>query len=242
MQSRYYIYASLVIISLFMLNKAQDSNKFNLFKSSEIVKINNSQKLNEAIFLQKNKSEGKLKFSKEPIKKITINEKSNVLKLIDVEVKKLYEIDENPDKTESRLRSHVKKLSASEIDEITTVAINEKTDFDQRNVAVYLLTLIGPAAQENLLTIFFSPSDKLNQSVQPHSIQEIQKENEYSLRIIALEAIEKNIHQTKKTFSIHENFKNKYLMGLIKIVRLGEKMQKPLLKDFINQNSQVESL
>jgi len=168
--------------------------------------------------------------------------KSEVRKLVEHEALHLYDVDPDPKATENRLRSFAVTMSNDELAELTTLATNEYGSHDQRTLAVYLLTLVGPAAQQALLKVFLNPTNTLDQPAPVHSFQEKQQEHEYSIRTMALQAIEQNMHQTKNTFVTPENLKNSYLNGLLKIVRLGEKMRRPMLKEFIDKNLQLESL
>lgn len=242
MKRRVYSIVLLIILGAVALYKNQFNYDHFANDLSNFLKLNKYEKANEMTVVQTTVPKAYLKNTNEPVHKLVMKEKSKVAAVIESEAKRLYNTDSNPENTNARLRLFAKTLDNSELNELTLTAINENVEFDQRNLAVYLLTLAGPAAQESLLNFFFNPSNILNQTVQSHSIQEIQQNNEISIRTMALEAIERNLHQTKKTFLTSEKLKNSYLSGLLKIVRLGEKMQKPMLKEFIDQKLDLEKL
>lgn len=171
-----------------------------------------------------------------------IPEKSYVIKMVETEALQLYNMDNDPNGTEYRLRSLAQSFNGVELNELTLLVLNLNADPDERTLALYLMSLVGPTAQPFLIKIFFSPSPILEIATAVHSFQEKQQEREYSLKTMALAAIEKNIHQTKKSFTSTEKLKNSYLNGLLKIVRLGEKMKTPMLKQFIDQNLKMETL
>ncbi len=151
------------------------------------------------------------------------------------EAKHLYDLNDKPNDTETRLKIEAQALSESQISELGEIAMNEHGDSDERTIAVYMLTLTGSRAQQTLLQIFMSPAKVFAEPAAAHSIKENQRQREYALRTMALEAVEFNLHRTDFSQPLPVSVGDFYLNGLLKIVKLGQLQHHPILKDFINQ-------
>jgi hypothetical protein len=170
----------------------------------------------------------------------SINAKTHVsLKvrtLLNNEAPALDSLDENPDATEDRLREIASNLTTDEINELSTLVVNGDHAANEKVLATYLLTLVGPRAQNGLTRIFVSNSENLNKQFPPHSVEESIQQGELSMRLMALQAIETNLHSSRLHFPKEVRSANTYLNNMAKLVRLGEATQRPLLRETLASN------
>lgn len=120
------------------------------------------------------------------------------------------------------LQKKILSLNENELSTLSTIAISSEEPIEIRALAVYILVKIGKRADSNLIKIFLSPINNINDR---------QLNNEYSIRSMALEGIEQ--HQNFSLLTNANTIKDEYLKRLLTIVQEGERIGKPLLHNYI---------
>lgn len=151
-------------------------------------------------------------------------------------------LTDDPDSIQRRLVRRASSLTPNEIKELQSLALKSDLNHDERYISAYLLNLAGAKAHAHLQNIFFHPIPAdLIQKAGPHTIYETNLQFEYAIRTLALEGLEKNIHQKSQAhLSLSDPQQRRpaspYLKGLLQIAQMGEKYRRPLLKKFIEKN------
>jgi hypothetical protein len=139
----------------------------------------------------------------------------------------------------SRLKKIAELLTSDDLIQLKNSILNSEMTSDQRFIALHFLILTGVKSHDLICEIFFASHELLDQSFPAHSAQNSLKEVEINIRTLAIEQIEKNIFLTKNTnnpLHIHDlslHSENEYLLSLLKIVQASERMNVPLLAQFI---------
>lgn len=92
-------------------------------------------------------------------------------------------------RSEVEIQALAKRLSAVEISDLQERALDPESSADTRHASVYLLTQGGPAASAALVAIAAAPVPAVSEI--PHTTGEAKGALERSLRITALEALDK---------------------------------------------------
>ncbi len=158
--------------------------------------------------------------------------------LLKKEAAHLYDFDQNSNFFQDRIRSQVNQFSVDQLDQLRVIAIDESFNQDERLVAVYYLKSAGSQAHRQLQDIFFSDSPLLHVKAKAHSTILMHQEFEVNLRSMAIESVEENIFNSGGQLKLDQlkdyKLANNYLNGLYRLVALGEKSRRPLLKEFID--------
>lgn len=90
---------------------------------------------------------------------------------------------------EAELKRKVSQISRSELDSLAHMAVAEKTDPDERNICVYLLSLAGIQAREALNYVVKAKIPDFSRITDAHAAT-AKADQEISLRLSALEALD----------------------------------------------------
>jgi hypothetical protein len=177
--------------------------------------------------------------AKTPLKKL--QESREALR---IEAARMYDFSRSSEQAEADLQQQASTLTAMQILYYEKAALDESADKDERLVATYLLTAAGLNSQESLLKILTTPSSALHVKAPAHSVQEAVRNFEFSIRFMALEALEKNVYSSQGRIQVPAETLSQVtehrLKAMLSLVLEGQKVQKPLLKQFIDQ--QIEKV
>ena len=95
------------------------------------------------------------------------------------------------DASENEVRRLAKNLKNTELSELSAVALNEDINANRRNAAIYILTMAGDHAMEQLAEVVTQPVHPFPQEQSVHSRGSLQKKYEVALRVRALEELDR---------------------------------------------------
>jgi len=169
-----------------------------------------------------------------------IAQKQSIETILTSEEQNLYHFNYSTSDHTARLRKITDRFNNTELLQLKNHVLNSQISSDQRFIALHFLILQSPRTHDLLTDIFYTDHELLNKSVAGHTADEAQKEIELNLRMLAIEQIEKNIFQTRQSPNPlkldlrYNEIKNSYLKSLLSIVQTSEKLNTPLLSQFIN--------
>ncbi|GEM_PF-5677109 len=95
------------------------------------------------------------------------------------------------DAAESEVRQLSKNLKKAELSELSAVALNEETNANRRNAAIFILIMAGDHAMEQLAEVVTQPVHPFPEEQFEHSRGSLQKKYEVALRVRALEELDR---------------------------------------------------
>lgn len=151
-----------------------------------------------------------------------------------------------PDDVENEILRRAQLLTEAEMDSLESKVIQNSLPQDHRLISVYYLKQAGPKAHEHLQRILFKEFAGSSTTAKPLSIEDLERQFELNIRVLALLGIENNVYETRGRLKVRMSTgvepQDTYLKGLLKIALLGEKVSRPLLRYFIQKSTTGESL
>lgn len=225
------VFISCAVISsaLFLIQYNHLQHSFNLTQKNSTTNILTNINFPESI-LTKNKQA--TESSKDATNRVQL--------LLNVEEKNIYNFTNSTVSENTRLKKITDQLSKAELIKLKDFVLDTGLSVDQRYIALHLLILSNLKSHELLNEIFFTNHELLVNTYPVHSVQEYLKEVELNIRTLAIEQIEKNIFLTKNSpntlhiMGAQQSVQNKYLLSLLKVVQASDKINTPLLSQFMN--------
>lgn len=202
----------------------------NLFKEASAIRFSASANLTQSRVKAAAKSDSQKRKSNEKL------QSEDVLALAST---RLYDFSKTTEETQDVLQKMARRLTESQIQYLEEVSLDELADQDERVAAMYILTLSGTQGHNSLLKVVITPSSMLQGAARPHSVGEMKQNFEFSLRLMAMEALERNSLLGEALIPIDSKILNQIKDGKLRrlfgLVLEGQRNQQPLLKKFIDQ-------